>query len=275
MEHKKIVILTLLLAGSSAWADVVFKADFESGTSANIGTITYNAGYNVQLGVTGGPDATLGNGVLYADPTDGGAAATDITLTPTGAVSLTGGQSAKVSLDFAIRRTNGATKSHYVTGYDSSDNIIFQFVLGELDEFGNGASDRQRPGYADSTGAYSFAGQIDSGVVPGSYWFGNDGTSADFDTSKDAHFDISVTSTGWSVYNLKADGSTFGQTTTLATYDGGTYSELAYVSVTGESSSAGGYFDNLTIEAIPEPATLGLVIAMGGGILWIRRMFMV
>jgi hypothetical protein len=269
--NKKTVVLTMALAslfGSAAWGSVIFSADFETDTAANTGTITYNAGYNIQVPVTGG------GGALYADPTDGSAAATDITLTPTSAASLTSGQSAKVSLDFVIRRTNGATKSHYVTGYDSGDNIIFQFVLGEADEFGNGSADRQRPGYADSTGAYTFAGQIASGVVPGSYWYGNDGSSAELDATKAAHFDITVTSTGWSVYNLKQDGTTFGQTTTLDTYDGGTYSDLAYVKLTGESSSAGGYLDNLTIQAIPEPASLGLIAMVGGGLLVIRRRFM-
>ncbi len=248
MRHLLELTLVTLLAGSSAWAAVTFKADFESGTAANVGTITYNAGYNVQVPVTSGPDATLGSYALYADPPTDGSAATEITLTPTAAATLSGGQSAVVSLDFLIRRTNGAIKSHYVTGYDSDDNIIFQFVLGENNEFGNGGGDRQRPGYADSTGAYTFSGLIDSGVVPGSYWFGNDSSPAGLDGSKDAHFDITVTSSGWSVYNLKKDGSTFGQTTTLSTYDGGMFTELAYVKVTGESGSAGGYFDNLTIE---------------------------
>ncbi|WP_372795816.1 PEP-CTERM sorting domain-containing protein [Pontiella sp.] len=267
-------VSVFLLAGSTAMASVVFKADFESGTSANTGTITYNAGYNVQLAVTGGPDATLGSNVLFADPFTGTQPATDITLTPTSAASLTSGQTAKVSLDFAIRRTNGSNKSHYVTGYDSGNNIIFQFVLGELDEFGHGASDRQRPGYATSSGANDFAGLIASGVNPGSYWFGNDSEASGFNPVKEAHFDITVGSDGWSVYNLKQDGTTFGQTTTLPTWDGGTYSELAYVKVTGETAAAGGFFDNLTIEAIPEPATLGMVAVFGGAVLFVRRRFM-
>ena len=29
------------------------------------------------------------------------------------------------------------------------------------------------------------------------------------------------------------------------------------------------------VSSIPEPSTIGLVVAMGGGILWIRRRFMI
>ncbi|VGO19381.1 glycosyl hydrolase [Pontiella sulfatireligans] len=261
MRMKKAVLVLAggLLSLQGAFAQtVVFEADFESGTNATSGTITYTAGYNVQTAVTAGPDATLGSNVLYADPTDGSAAATDITLTPSNAVSLAGGQSAVVSLDMAIRRTNGATKSHYVTGYDSNDSIIFQFVLGELNEFGNGGADRQRPGYADSGGSHSFsAGQIASGTNPGSFWFGSDGNAADgLNATKDAHFEITVSSGGWSLYTVKADGTTTAQTTTLPTYDSGTFSELAYVKVTGESAAAGGFFDNLTIQSVAGPVIL-------------------
>ena len=252
MKQAIIAVVGCFLAIPGVFAQtVVFEADFESGTSANTGTVAYNAGYNVQTAVTAGPDATLGGYVLFADPSTGGAAATDITLTPTSAIPLTGGQAAKVSLDFVIRRTNGSNKSHYVTGYDSGNNIVFRFVLGELNEFGNGGGDRQRPGYATSGGAHTFAGLIASGVTPGSYWFGNDGNHTDgLNPAKDAHFEITVSSGGWSVYTVKSDGTTTAQTATLPTYDGGAFSELAYVKVTGESAAAGGFFDNLTIESI-------------------------
>ncbi|MDF7799277.1 PEP-CTERM sorting domain-containing protein [Pontiellaceae bacterium B1224] len=46
--------------------------------------------------------------------------------------------------------------------------------------------------------------------------------------------------------------------------------------VTGNVSSQGGFIDltSYTVTGIPEPATLGLVVAMGGGILFIRRRLM-
>ncbi|VGO19379.1 prolyl oligopeptidase family serine peptidase [Pontiella sulfatireligans] len=251
MKRIYIIGLLLLAVGASTWGAVLFEADFESGTNANTGTITYNAGYNVQTAVTAGPDATLGSQVLLADPTSDGAAATDITWTPMSAVSLAGGQSAVVSLDVVWWRNNGA-KSHYVTGYDSGDNMIFQFVMADLDEFGNGGADRQRPGYADQYGAYAFTSNlIAAGVSPGSYWFGADTNPTDgLLSTKDAHFEITVSSWGWSLYTVKQDGTTTAQTTTLPTYGGGIHSELAYIKLTGESSASGAYFDNLTIQSV-------------------------
>ncbi|VGO15662.1 hypothetical protein PDESU_04247 [Pontiella desulfatans] len=35
------------------------------------------------------------------------------------------------------------------------------------------------------------------------------------------------------------------------------------------------WIDNVSMTVIPEPATLGLVVAMGGSLLWVRRVFMV
>jgi hypothetical protein len=43
----------------------------------------------------------------------------------------------------------------------------------------------------------------------------------------------------------------------------------------GSNRSEQGMFDDITMTAIPEPATLGLVAAFGGGILFIRRRFMI
>jgi hypothetical protein len=35
------------------------------------------------------------------------------------------------------------------------------------------------------------------------------------------------------------------------------------------------HIDDVSITAIPEPATLGMVAMLGGGILWIRKRFMI
>lgn len=39
--------------------------------------------------------------------------------------------------------------------------------------------------------------------------------------------------------------------------------------------AGGTYIDNVDLVAIPEPATLGMVVLLGGGILWIRSRFMI
>jgi hypothetical protein len=49
--------------------------------------------------------------------------------------------------------------------------------------------------------------------------------------------------------------------------------------LTSIGTTAGGWKNAsvsfVSLEAVPEPATLGMVVAMGGGLLWIRRVFMV
>ena len=239
--------------------------------TANTGTITYTAGDNTQLAVTTAPDPTFDGFVLLADPSSSGAAATDITLTPTSAASLTGGQTAVVSFDFAIRRTNGANKSHFISGYDSSDNVIFQFVLGELGEFGNGGADRQRPGYANSGGgsANFVAADIASGPNPGQYFIPGDGNHGDGKSTTWASFDLSIGSGGWTVSGDSIFKDPF-TTNTLATWDGSTLTELAYVKITGESGAAGGYFDNLAIVSVPEPSSTAL-LGLCGLALILRR----
>ena len=61
---------------------------------------------------------------------------------------------------------------------------------------------------------------------------------------------------------------------TGTTIGAGTYT----LSVTENNMSGGGayaVYDGITLEAIPEPATLGMVALFGGGILIIRRKFMI
>jgi len=41
------------------------------------------------------------------------------------------------------------------------------------------------------------------------------------------------------------------------------------------SGAGGTYIDNVDLVAIPEPATLGMVVLLGGGILWVRKHFMI
>lgn len=41
------------------------------------------------------------------------------------------------------------------------------------------------------------------------------------------------------------------------------------------SGAGGTYIDNVDLVAIPEPATLGMVVLLGGGILWIRQRLMI
>jgi hypothetical protein len=88
------------------------------------------------------------------------------------------------------------------------------------------------------------------------------------------------------------DGSNDGSTT----YESWTAAQTFSWTITGADLIAGGatagqdlrlhinaasdtdsinWIDNVSMTVIPEPATLGLVVAMGGGLLWVRRVFMV
>jgi hypothetical protein len=79
-----------------------------------------------------------------------------------------------------------------------------------------------------------------------------------------------------------ADWTADGQTVTS-----GTFAADAYVTLSGLSSTGGILsilvdgkdqytpIAQLELTVVPEPATLGLVVAMGGGLLWIRRVFAV
>lgn len=51
--------------------------------------------------------------------------------------------------------------------------------------------------------------------------------------------------------------------------------EIAFSGGTAGSSGHHLWLDNVAVSAIPEPATLGLIAAFGGGILFIRRRFMI
>ncbi|MGJ8657036.1 MAG: PEP-CTERM sorting domain-containing protein [Akkermansiaceae bacterium] len=268
MKNKalKIACITAALS-TSAQAIIVFEADFDAALTANTGSITYNAGFNTQISTGTGTNA------LFADPSSdaGTTDATDITLSTTADASLVGGATAVISFDFGIRRTNGANKSHYVTGYDANDVIIFQLVLGENDEFGNSGADRQKPGYATSTGGSTaiLAADLASGPVPDQYYNAGDSNHADGYNGNGATYELTISSDGWVI---TGDGSFRDPFTTnsLATYDGSTFTELSYVKITGESAAAGGYFDNISINAIPEPSSTAL-LGLGGLSLILRR----
>lgn len=141
--------------------------------------------------------------------------------------------------------------------------------------------------------AVTVAGQLNPGNSPGTLTF-NEALTLE----STATLTLEITGTAASLYDilandgddtLTADGALVFDTTgytaalndsfTVFTNWGGFAGSFS--SITGTDLGDGLSFDtsNLlvdgTVTVIPEPATLGLIVMMGGGLLWIRRAFMV
>jgi len=95
---------------------------------------------------------------------------------------------------------------------------------------------------------------------------------------------ITDTTSAFSTYTLTLDTTdasdvllsvNMGGTTVVDEESMGAFADLNPGSF-GFSTDAGsaGTIDNLSLSVIPEPATLGMVAAFGGGILFVRRLFM-
>lgn len=259
----------LVFALSSAQAATIFEANFDSGTAANTGSIVYTSTNHTQIALESSPHAKHGTHALLADGPSGGGA-TDIRFTPTAAASLAGGDTAIVSLDVQWRRSNGQ-KSHYLTGYDSSNIAIFQFVMADVDEFSNNSgNDRQQPGYGTEAGSLGFlAADIATGSNPGTFYIAQDGNPGNGYNGISAHFDITVAASGWTVAGQGSFAGPF-TTNTLPTFQGSSFADLAYVEFTGETTASGAYIDNVTIVTVPEPSSTAL-FGLGGLALILRR----
>ncbi|MBX2851056.1 MAG: PEP-CTERM sorting domain-containing protein [Phycisphaeraceae bacterium] len=261
---KRYTLSALLACGltGAASATVVFSNNFEDGNfTPEVGswTIANTATTTVLTG--GGGDATLGNNAGLIDgsgstPPVAGTMDVDIDFTD---LDLTGGKTATVSWDSYARRTNGTAKELTITGYDSSGNEVFAMVLGDANSFGNGGGDRQRPGFATSSGKSTLPGP----GTPGSFWFGaNAGATANttIDTSKDASFDLTIGESGWDLATTSQGGTAYS-TTGLATFDGASHADLAYIEITSFGNGFGMVFDNIQVEGtlVPEPSSLALL----------------
>jgi len=277
MTTKRYALTALLACGLSGYAsaETVFSNNFEDGNiAAEVGswTIANTATATVLTG--GGGDATLGNNALLLDgsgssPTVVGNLNVDIAFAD---LDLTGGKTATVSWDSYARRTNGIAKEITVTGYDSSDNKVFAMVLGDAGSFGHGGGDRQRPGFATSGGGKSL---LPAPNTPGSFWWGaNAGATADttVDPLRDASFDLIIGASGWDLTTVRqGDGSTVYSTTGLATFDGASHADLAYIEITSFGTGFGTVFDNIQVDGtlVPEPSSLALLGL--GGLAMLRR----
>jgi len=257
MTFRRKPILALLFAlGHPAVADTLLSADFESGTAAGTGSIVYNIGGTTTtastVAVSSSPDPTLDNQALLFDRTDTGPLHAAFVLDQVADIS--GSNTLTLSFDIASRRTSGESKTIIVKGYDSNNQPVFGFVLGDTNAFGNAGSDRQRPGY-------EVAGPVRA-LLPGTsppaaFWWGADTDTATFDVTKDAHFDLTIGNSSWTVSTTKQDGTTVFNSTAIPTYDGANHADIDYVLLTNATgTSFGNWWDNITITGAPAAGVL-------------------
>lgn len=272
-------------------ATPVFLADFESSTSANIGTINHSGGPAPQLvPVDGSATHTdWGTNSVWWDrsASSGSGAGFTAELTPESRVELDG---ATLTFDFVLRRTNTPdAKSHFVTAFDSNGNTVFSVQLVDREDSGltnielfttppeTDERQRQIPIYVDpATGATMFApSQIASGTAPDgndrsggsnsfTFFFGNDNRdAANVNEAEAGSFAVTTTATGWtlSAEAYQADTSLPDFTTNELPFSDNSVVDIARIEITGETVQAGGYWDNLSLDGtiIPEPSTLMLL----------------
>lgn len=103
-------------------------------------------------------------------------------------------------------------------------------------------------------------------------------SSADNADDVDTTFAIAVYTSGWGVFaesawqTLAQDGDTWSDFSYTFTADADADFNIGIRNYTDPASGSGTlYVDNARFEAIPEPATMGLVALFGGAILFVRR----
>jgi len=247
-----VVTFDMEIPGNANEAEVVFSNDFEDGNmTAEIGSMSLVADSATAsvVPVTSGSDETLGNNVLLLDQnvTD-----LDLTLNFTDTLSLANGNTVQIDFDVAARRTNGVGRTIFVDAIDANGNFVTRFVLGDLNAFGNGDNDRQRPGYTTSS-----AGNLTFGTPPGSFWWGSDATPDSFDAGRDAHMSLTIGASCFD-FSTTSQGGTSFSATGLSNFMGAS-TEIAEVKITSFREVYGVYFDNITVEGVPviDPTLLG------------------
>lgn len=181
------------------------------------------------------------------------------TLTLDNALTLATDQ-VTVSFDTQIIRTISSenTKKNFVTGYDSSDAKVFEIVI-TTDAGTN--DDRGRIRYLDGATETTLISDLPSvNSNPGDF------TVSDFAnvllTLNASSYDIDVTGAG----NASFDGAAFVSGAPL---------DLKRIEFRGsgpgnvDNDDAGAYFDNISVDAIPEPAAT--VLGLLGTLALLRR----
>lgn len=210
--------------------------------------------------------------------TDAAVANEAVTANAGNNVDMTGGFGSDLSTNPA---NNGTEVSHAFTFFDAANNVNWGFLLTitsgtgtDIDGFGNGmgivgnGSNDWDPG---DSATFAISGLFATA--------NNAGESVDsFSILLDR-----VNMTGFTdaegSYSVLANGSTLNSTAVGLDLGADADSSIVVTALTGTGPDNKWRFGkvgvNADITVIPEPATLGLVAAFGGGILFIRRRLMI
>jgi hypothetical protein len=166
------------------------------------------------------------------------------------------------SLRMQVLRDGGFQEAGYASG---SDPFLVAFNLAGMNP-------------ADSVISYDYyidtsPGNFGTFLQLGTYYNGGSGGYAqDFATPYDVELDTTQLASGQvfsgTVTETLADKYDFAASTTPFAFPAETFGRLGLI-INGDGASATVYYDNITISAIPEPGTLGLL--MIGALALLRR----
>ncbi len=191
---------------------------------------------------------------------------------------LTGTDSTAISFDWGVFGTSntGAFKHSYVRGLSSTGQEIFELLLV------SGSSDGIRNIYARQAGDDDFTlTAANAGIPEGVQLISgldNGVNSAVVATAPANLLGVAISLANGKVTYAFERGTASGA---ALTYDINTLgaTDIAALEFSEVWNSAanlqnkGFWLDNVAVSTIPEPATLGLIAAMGGSVFFIRRFF--
>ncbi len=192
------------------------------------------------------------------------------------AVVVAGGSASAQSLELpATSNSSGYVPLTPIDQADDSTTVQFdaQWSDSNNGDFGIGLSEVATISEWNQFGPYV------AGTTAGDLLYRDGGSSLKLTTLPvdfsihDWHTFKMVLSQTTETYDLFIDGVQYA--TGAAYRDQGTNEDLVTLGMKGNSDSTTGFarVDNITV--IPEPATLGMVAAFGGGLLFIRRRLMI
>jgi hypothetical protein len=245
-------------------ATIIYQDDFSNnsgaldGRSPNVGSAWLNAGKNFQ--VTNGGLETTTNGVASAWLT-----------MPT----VSAGQVIKVS---AVMVANGDANTDYLSiGFTSAKNPTYSvgdpwLTMYRRIDTGNGKGILR---------VYSGPGSGGIRLVNQETLADAQGFTTNLNARNTVNYEYNTTTGNLLVWLLSANGTSVTQYNGSVNYgnvagaivpvDQIKYLDITFNSVNVLGSANSAYLDNLTVEIIPEPATVGLFMVSGIGVLAIRR----